>query len=110
MADREQPKRGRIVYSEALDEGRVLYANVITVNHTPWDFALHFYNLVVPVRTDEPEEPVDLTAKKTAVVSIPVTLVRGLIEALQTNLERYEQSYGKVEIPKSTEGEGEGQR
>ncbi len=105
MPNQEHPKKGRIVYSEALDEGRVLYANVITVNHTPWDFALHFYNLVVPVHTEKAEEPVDLTAKKTAVVSIPVTLVRGLIGALQTNLERYEQSYGKVEIPKPTEGE-----
>ncbi len=90
----------KLVYPEATQEDQRLYANSIFVNHTPWDFALHFYHIVPPVTLGQTEE---IKANKVAVVGVPVTLLRGLIKALQINLERYEKQYGKIEIPKEKE-------
>lgn len=93
--------RGKIVYPEATEEDRPLYANTVLVNHTPWDFALHFGHVVTPVAAKpSPAGEIEVKAKKVAVVNIPAPLVRGIITALQTNLERYEKAYGKIEIPK----------
>ena len=100
---REEKKtaRGKIVYPEVTEEERPLYGNAILVNHTPWDFALHFSHVVAPVAAKPaPSGEVEVKAKKVAVISIPATLVRGLIAALQTNLDRYERVYGKIEIPR----------
>lgn len=91
----------KIIYPEPTPEDKILYANVILVNHTPWDFALHFDRLTTPIKRPESKEgQVEIEATKIATIHIPVTLVRGLIEALQTNLKGYEVQYGKVTIPK----------
>ncbi len=106
-----EKKKGlaKLVYPEATEEDQRLYSNSVFVNHTPWDFALHFYHIVPPVaaRTVPPmaarhqsSGEIEIKANKVAVVGLPVTLMRGLIQALQSNLERYEKQYGKIEIPK----------
>lgn len=102
MAKEERkPAKGKIIYPEVTEEDKPLYANAVLVNHTPWDFAMHFGHIVPPVAAKAgPAGEVEVKAKKIAVVSIPAPLVRGLISALQTNLERYEKAYGKIEIPK----------
>jgi len=95
------PTVATIVYPDITPEDKTLYANVILVNHTPWDFALHFDRIVSPVNKPETEDDqVKIAATKVATIHIPITLVRGLIEALQTNLEHYESQYGEVTIPK----------
>ena len=104
---KKEPSEGpavKIVYPE-LGEDKPLYANAIHINHTPWDFALHFSQVIVPT-TPPTGRHVEITAKPVAVISIPVTLVRGLIKALETNLDIYENSYGKVEIPREAKGKG----
>ena len=100
---REEKKTatGKIVYPEVTEEERPLYANAILVNHTPWDFSLHFSHVVTPIAAKAaPSGQEEVKAKKVAVISIPATLVRGLLNALQTNLDQYERVYGKIEIPK----------
>ncbi len=93
--------KAKIVYPEIAEEDRPLYANGILVNHTPWDFAIHFSHVVAPVIAQpNAAGQIEIKAKKVTVISIPATLVRGLISALQTNLERYEKTYGKIETPK----------
>lgn len=93
----------RIVYPEIREEDKPLYANAIQINHTPWDFALHFAQLIVPTALHK-GRPLEIKGKSVAVINIPVTLVRGLIKALEINLEGYEKSYGKVEIPRERKG------
>jgi hypothetical protein len=100
----DQMKRIKIHYPDVTEEDRLLYANAVLVNHTPWDFALHFDYLVMPVAMP-PDQDVELHARKVAVINIPATLMRGLIEALQSNLEHYESQYGKIDIPKKREQE-----
>jgi len=105
MVDQEnQDRKGKVTYPELEEEDKPLYSNAILVNNTPWDFALHFSHLVLPVVSPaESSGEVEVKGKKVVVISIPATLVRGLIRALQTNLELYEKAYGKIEIPKEQE-------
>ncbi len=102
MLDGESKKTtARVVLSNVPEDEKLLYANVIHINHTPWDFALHFHKMVVPVQAPgSSDSVVDVQAGKVATIVIPVTLVRGLISALQSQLDAYENSYGKIEIPK----------
>lgn len=99
--EEKQAAKAKIVYPEVTEEERPLYANAILVNHTPWDFALHFSHVVTPIAAKPASSgEVEVKAKKVAVISIPATLVRGLLDALQTSLDRYEKVYGKIDIPK----------
>lgn len=99
--DNNTPVRAKIVYPEVSPDEKVLYSNVILVNHTPWDFALHFSRISFPVNKPEvTDDAVEIPATQVATVHVPVTLIRGLIEALQTNLSLYEDHYGEVTIPK----------
>jgi hypothetical protein len=107
MPDKEltEPKAARILYPDAAEDERPLYANLINVNFTPWDFALHFGHVVLPNPSPSLDrtEPVDIKAKRVATISIPPTLIRSLITALQTTLDSYEHLYGKIEIPQKDE-------
>jgi hypothetical protein len=91
----------KITYPEVTEEDKFFYSNAISINHTPWDFAMHFAYVVMP-QIPQPSSAgkLEIKAKRVAVVNIPATLVRGLIRALETNLERYEGVYGKIEMPK----------
>jgi hypothetical protein len=100
MAKKETEVAAKIGYPELTEADTPLYSNAILVNHTPWDFALHFSQIITPIRPPKTDGPLEIVGKKIAVISVPVTLVRGLITALQTNLDKYEQQYGKVEIPR----------
>jgi hypothetical protein len=94
-----KPRIARVVYPEPKEQDTPLYANAIQVNHTPWDFALYFSRLVVPNQAPKGKE-LEIKGRAIATVNIPVTLVRGLITALETSIQNYEKNYGKIEIPK----------
>ncbi len=103
----ESPKiqQARIVYPDTSEANTLLYSNAVQINHSPWDFALHFAQLVVPTNPSKGQS-VEIKARPVAVINIPVTLVRGLIKALQTNIETYEKNYGKVDIPREAKRNG----
>lgn len=94
----------KIAYPELTEEDKPLYSNAVAVNHTPWDFAIHFSQLVLPIRPPQGKGVSEIVGKQVAVINIPIPLVRGLISALETNLEIYEATHGKVEIPKERKG------
>lgn len=98
------PKEVRILFPDASEE-RPLYANLLNVNHTPWDLTLHFAHVVLPNPSPllDQEDSMAVKGKSVAVISIPPSLTRSLIAALQTTLESYERLYGKVEIPREAE-------
>ncbi len=98
--EKEQEHTAKIVYPQLKEDEPVLYSNAIQVNHTPWDFALHFSQLVVPTSVTA---DVEVKARSVAVINIPVTLVRGLITALETNVTLYEKVHGKIDIPRKEE-------
>jgi len=70
------------------------YANFMQVNHTAWDFTLHFGHMVIP--TEVPEKTRDLEVKLVARITVPATLIRSIITALQTNLEVFEKAFGPI--------------
>lgn len=77
----------------------LLYSNFVQVNHTPWDFTLHFGNFSVP-----PEKPtlpkgateVQLEVKAVARITVSTGLIKMLLKALQENIARYESTYGTI--------------
>jgi hypothetical protein len=90
----------RLILPEITEEDKSIYANHVIVNHTPWDFALHFGSVVTPLQpklNDSGE--LEIQVKKLLTINIPSTLIKGLINALQTSLDRYEKQYGKVKTP-----------
>lgn len=103
---KEQPEnksregKVEIVYPDLAEGEASLYANAVVINHSPWDFALYFSRVVMPLRPTIESGKLKIQAQQVATINVPVTLIRGLIRALQTNLDRYEQDYGKIEIPK----------
>ncbi len=103
---RPEETAASIVWPESTKDDKPLYANAIMVNHTPWDFAIHFTHVIIPARAPVGSSgTVEIEGKSVASISFPVTLVRGFIEALQTNLDRYEEKFGKIEIPKGVKKE-----
>jgi len=85
---------GDIVSPEYL---RPTYSNFASVGHTPYDFRLTFA-LVKALRsgpeTDQAREAGKLSPEAVADIVIPVGMVPGLIQALQTNYTAYLKNYG----------------
>ena len=92
----------KLIYPEPTDEDRRVYANYVQVNHTPWDFALHFGLVTTPTVPPQPnpEGYVEIPVSKLLTVNIPVPLIHGLIKALQTQVETYEKQYGETKPSK----------
>jgi hypothetical protein len=82
MDQPNQPQQINIKITDEVMEGR--YANMMRVSHTKEEFILDFANVVPPQGI--------MTAR---VITSPGHLKR-IIKALQDNLEKYEQSFGKV--------------
>lgn len=99
-------QKARVVFPEMTGDEKPLYANAMAVNHSPWDFALHFGWIGLPHKPPAHEgEVIDVPARRVALINIPPALVRGIITALQENLETYERLYGKINNPEKGGGE-----
>lgn len=106
MAEEEKVRRVKL-RPEPPEKGREpVYANFLQVNHTPWDFTFHFGTFFLP--PEVPEEPgeLELEVKAVARITVPTRLIKGIIKAIQTNIEKYESSYGV--LPDSSPEEEEG--
>lgn len=81
------------------------YANVILVNHTPWDFTLRFGHVVLPSMAPSAEMPdqVQATAIPIAQVTLSPVTLRQLSLVLQQQVARYISTYGEIGGP-SDEG------
>ena len=94
MAEEEKGRQVKLRL-EPPEKGREpFYANFLQVNHTPWDFTFHFGNFFLP--PEVPEEPgvLELEVKAVARITIPPRLIKGIIKAIQVNIETYESSFG----------------
>jgi Protein of unknown function (DUF3467) len=77
------------------------YANVVTVWHTPHDFAIDFC-----VNQPYASSPGQLAVQVVSRVRIPPTIVLDLLRALNDNLGQYEEQFGTVVRPEEGEDEG----
>jgi hypothetical protein len=105
MAERNGKEDGRtaaLVYPPVTEEDKPVYANYVAVSHTPWDFAVHFGTVVMPaapVASGQKSGTVEIPVRKVQTVNLPIPLIKGFIKALQTQVEKYEQSYGEIKNP-----------
>ena len=101
----EQPEQGAISGVNIPDYMKPLYANYVSVNHTPWDFRLTFSVVKAPVpgpEREEAERQATLLGEAVADLMIPASLMHGLISALTSNFDTYIKQYG----PPGLEPEG----
>ena len=88
MADQEkpQPPRVQLQVDEPVAQG--LYSNLVLINHSENEFVLDFAYL-------QPGNPV--AKVRARIISSPRHTKR-LLLAMQKNVERYEQRFGKIEL------------
>lgn len=75
-----------------------IYANFVSVNHTPYDFTLTFCDAQPPHNEEERKAMISEKVLKAAVqveIAIPTALIEPLMRALGENLERFKKTYGK---------------
>jgi hypothetical protein len=84
------------------------YANVIVVNHTPWDFTLRLGHVVLPYHPPgtAPEGGVEIIATPVAQVTMPPAALRQLAIVLQEQVARYMANYGDIGGPPPDQGIG----
>jgi hypothetical protein len=90
MSEQGPPKppapRVQLQLDEAMAQGA--YANLVLVNHTENEFVLDFAYV-------QPQNP--MAKVRARIISSPRHTKR-LLAALQKNLERYEERFGKIEL------------
>lgn len=94
MADetpKPTPPRIQLQLDEPIAQG--LYSNIVLINHTENEFVFDFAYL-------QPSNPI--AKVRSRIISSPRHTKR-FLAALQKNLERYEERFGKIELS----GEGE---
>jgi hypothetical protein len=81
------------------DSTPTYYSNFVEVSHTEYEFALSFVKLPTKLR---PQQLADVKSGQSLLlepflqVEVPSRLVRGIIKALETQVEKYEQRHGKI--------------
>ena len=72
-----------------------LYANFIQTTSTPHDLTLHLGWYTIPPFVERPEgDNVRVPVQPILKVAIPLSLVTGLIQALQGQLQAWEENFG----------------
>lgn len=70
----------------------IFYANFFQATVSPHDMTLHLGWYAVPALTQAPTEPVSVQVRGLAKVSVPLNLVPGIVNVLQTQLENWRTS------------------
>ena len=81
-----QPPRVSLQIDEPIAQGT--YSNLVLINHTENEFVLDFAYL----------QPANPTAKVRARIISSPRHTKRLLAALQKNVERYEERFGKIEL------------
>ena len=102
MSEAERPTQFELNVPPDLEGG--VYANVLGVWHTVYEFTLDFASMQPPQVVDEndPSSPAVVPCHVVSRVKVPVTVVFDLIRALNENMTKYEERFGEIQRP----GEG----
>lgn len=99
----EKKSRKFEIRLEPIEKGPLsTYANFMNVNHTKWDFTLHFGHVVIPTVIEE--ETRYLEAKVAARITVPANLIKDIVRALNENIVTYEKKYGVIVPTEEEEG------
>ena len=81
------------------------YANFLSVWHSPYEFTLDFCVTQQPQAPEAEGEPFTVPSRLVARLKIPPPLVFLVMQALNTNMARYESNYGAIKRPEEPEGD-----
>jgi hypothetical protein len=107
MATDDQAERGqrperptgavevRIVAPTEVTGAPSYYSNFAQVGISPYEFTVYFSRISMPLITAPPAEiaTFEVTPQPVVIVSIPLNLVRGLIRALEGQVENWEKTF-----------------
>jgi hypothetical protein len=98
-AQQGQPTTFQINVPMELEGGS--YANFLTVWHTGHEFTLDFAATQPPQPQEpgNPQSPVTVPCRVVSRVRIPPTMVFEILQALNTNMARYESTFGEIKRP-----------
>ena len=99
MSEPERPAQFELAVPPELESG--VYANVLGVWHTVYEFTLDFASMQPPQVRDEddPASPAVVPCRVVSRVTVPVTGVFDLIRALNENMTKYEERFGEIRRP-----------
>lgn len=81
-----------------------VYSNFVQVTFTPLDFTLHFGSYVIPALSEPPSgSEIQVPVRAIAKVSVPLSLVRGIVRVLERQINAWEESFGQP-VPDQPEG------
>jgi hypothetical protein len=109
MSAPERPVEFEITVPDELEGG--VYANVLNVWHTPYEFTLDFGVLGPAREPPDEDEPIKVPVRVTSRVRVPPTILFDILRALNQNMTTYEMTFGtiqRMEGPdRAQESEGE---
>jgi len=91
-----QPPEFEILVSPELEGG--VYANFLTIWHTPFEFTLDFCATLQP-RLDDQDAPIVFPCRLVSRVKLPPMLVFDVLQALNQRMSIYEQQFGEIRRP-----------
>lgn len=98
MAQPDRPTQFQLNVPPELEAG--VYANVLGVWHTVYEFTLDFAAMQPPqVDEGDPTSAAVVPCRVVSRVKVPVTVVFDLIRALNENMTKYEERFGEIRRP-----------
>lgn len=82
-----------------------VYANILGVWHSPHEFTLDFSVSGQVMPPSAPGEPATVPCNVVARVKVAPSLVFDLLQALNSNMTKYEQNYGEIKRPEPPGGQ-----
>ena len=107
----EKSEEGLISFSTSqkrTDQTEHRYANYISVGHSPWDFSISFGMFSTPQKGDipskgkAPKTKMEIEVPAQVEINFPLSLIPGLIRALETQKQAYEKQFGPILEPNKT--------
>lgn len=77
-------------------ETLALYSNFAQATMSPHDMTMHFGWYAIPPLIEPPEGAVDVEIRPLVKVTIPLNLVRGVIDLLERQLSSWQESFGEA--------------
>jgi hypothetical protein len=75
----------------------ILYANFVQASVTPNDLTMDLGWYGVPALTEQPTQPVRVQVRGLAKLTVPLNLVPGIINVLQSQLDAWQRTFGEAE-------------
>jgi hypothetical protein len=100
----DAPDRERYVdFDTSAEAPRSVYANVLGVWFSPYEFALD-WGLTEPVEPEDPDDPTSplrIPVSLVARVRLPTRLVFDVLQSLNEAMTRYEAIFGEIRRPEA---------